>query len=256
MAISPTGSLSEALGVRPGDVVALTGGGGKTAALYRLGEELAALGYPVLLGGTTRFTPPERGDAPQLTMLPPDGDRDPPLDGPWPRTIATGHGDKGRLLPVTAAWVDALHARRPELTIILEADGSSMRPFKAPAAHEPVIPSSATLVTPVVGLDILGRPLDDVHVHRAAIAAALAGVAAGMPVDEAIVAAVISHPDGGRKELPAGARWVPLLNKCDSDERFERARRLAALLAPGAERVAVSRLRPRPYGFWALTGGS
>ena len=40
-----------------------------------------------------------------------------------------------------------------------------MRPVKAPAAHEPVIPLEATLVVPVVGLDALEGPIDEVA-HR------------------------------------------------------------------------------------------
>src|SRR5690242_17300935 len=158
--------LHEALAVRPGDVVALVGGGGKTSALYRLGRELAALGRPVVLSGTTRFTPPEAGEAPNLLIL--EAEHPAPLveGGPWPCTVATGHGNRGRFLPVRVEWVDQLHAAHPDWTIVLEADGSAMRPFKAPAAHEPVIPATATLVVTVAGIDAAGRPLDETHVHR------------------------------------------------------------------------------------------
>lgn len=239
--------LVEALQVGPGDVVALVGGGGKTSALYRLGRELAARGGAVLLSGTTRFTPPERGAAPHLTML---GEDEPPeavpADGPWPRTVATGHGSKGRLLPVTPHWVDALHALRPRWTVVLEADGSAMRPFKAPAAHEPVIPACATVVVPVVGIDAAGRPLDGTHVHRPEAVAALTGATPGTPVDERLIGAVLCHPEGGRKGAPAGARWAPLINKADTPERRARAEALAALLRPAAERVVIARLRGEP----------
>jgi probable selenium-dependent hydroxylase accessory protein YqeC len=47
----------------------------------------------------------------------------------------------------------------PGVCILNEADGSRMRPFKAPAEHEPVIPEETTLVVPVVGADIFGRTL-------------------------------------------------------------------------------------------------
>ena len=241
--------LAEALGVRPGDVVALVGGGGKTAALYRLGRELAArpdVGG-VVLSGTTRFTPPERGAAPNLTLLDP---ADPPqcvaVSGPWPRTVATGQGSKGRLLPVAPEWVDALYALHPDWTIVLEADGSAMRPFKAPARHEPVIPACATLVVPVVGIDAAGRPLDEAHVHRPEIVAALTGTRPGAPVDEALIAAVLTHPDGGRKGTPPAARWLPLINKADTPARLARADTLAALLRPAARRVVIARLRDEP----------
>jgi probable selenium-dependent hydroxylase accessory protein YqeC len=245
--MKPPLTLTEALDIGRGDVVALVGGGGKTAALYRLGQELAYRGVSVVLSGTTRFTPPERGAAPDLTIIAPDDSVEAlaPADH-WPVTVATGHGSQGRLLPVEPGWVDELHARHPDWAIILEADGSAMRPFKAPATHEPVIPSSATLVVTVVGIDAAGRPLDDTHVHRHEIVAALAGAAPGSVVDEALMAAVLVHPDGGRKGVPLGARWVPLINKADTPERGEHAERLARLLLQHTSRVLVTRLRDDP----------
>ena len=242
-----TETLAQALAIGLGDVVALVGGGGKTAALYRLGRELAARGVPVVLGGTARFTPPEGGPPPNLLVL---AEQDPaptlPPEGPWPLTVTTGHGSKGRLLPVPAAWVDVWHARHPDWVIVLEADGSAMRPFKAPAAHEPVIPPSATLVVPVVGIDAVGRPLDDTHVHRHEIVAALTGAKPGAPVTEDVIAATLRHPSGGRKGVPPGARWVPLINKADNPQRLAHAQRLVALLAAEAERVVIARLRGEP----------
>lgn len=241
--------LAEALGVGPGDVVAFVGGGGKTAALYRLGRELAARpgAAGVVLAGTTRFTPPEHGEAPNLTIIgPDDGAAAVPAGGPWPRTVATGHGHKGRLLPVTPEWVDQLHALRPAWTIVLEADGSAMRPFKAPAAHEPVIPACTTVVVPVVGIDAAGRPLDETHVHRPELVSALTGAPAGAGVDEHTIARVLCHPHGGRKGTPAAARWIPLVNKADTPERLARAESLAALLLPAAPRIVIARLRADP----------
>lgn len=245
--MSGTDTLAQALAVHTGDVVALVGGGGKTAALYRLGWELATRGVPVVLGGTARFTPPEGGPVPNLLMLTEAAEAPAlPPEGPWPLTVTTGPGSKGRLLPVPVEWVDAWHARHPDWVIVLEADGSAMRPFKAPAEHEPVIPVSATLVVPVVGIDAAGRPLDATHVHRHEIVAALTGAEPGALVTEDVIAATLVHPSGGRKGVPPGARWVPLINKADNPERLAHAERLAALLTAEAERVVIARLRGEP----------
>ena len=94
-----------------------------------------------------------------------------------------------------------------ELDIILnEADGSRMRPFKAPADHEPVVPECTTLLVPMVGVDTLGCPLTEEYVHRPGRVAALAGVEVGVEVTPSIVASVLTHPQGGLKGMPPGAR--------------------------------------------------
>lgn len=239
--------LTEALNVRRGDVVALVGGGGKTAALYRLGAELSSHRVPVLLCGTARFTPPEGSEPPNLVVVESEAElRRALLRRASPLTVTTGWGSKGRLLPLPPAWLDAVHRDEPGLTIVIEADGSAMRPFKAPGEHEPVIPAGATLVVSVVGVDAAGRPLDETHVHRPERVAAISGAPLGATVTPEMIAAVLRHSDGGRKGLPAGARWVPLLNKADSAARRAVAEAVAALLMPAAERVVIAQLKRTP----------
>ncbi len=237
--------LAEALGIQDGDVVALTGGGGKTTALYRLGDELAARGGPVVLTGTTRFTAPVGGSHPNLRFIGPDASpEDTVVAGPWPLTLATGTGSNGRLQPLNSVQVCRLVAARPEIVIVMEADGSALRPFKAPANHEPVVPDCATVVVTICGLDVLGRPLDGRAVHRPERVAELAGAALGAVVDERMVSAVLLHPQGGRKGLPPSARWLPLLNKADTPALRARAEQLAdLLLSGGAGCVVIASLR-------------
>lgn len=239
--------LVDALAVRAGDLVAIVGGGGKTTALYRLGVELAAREAPVVLSGTTRFTPPERGEAPNLVIVEDeDALRRAVAAGRWPLTVASGWGSKGRLLPIDPAWLDELHHERPELAIAVEADGSAMRPFKAPGEHEPVIPAGATLVVACAGLDAVGRPLDETHVHRPERVAALTGAGLGDPVTEEMVCVALLHPDGGRKAVPAGARWTVLLNKADTPEREAAGRRMAARLQRAGAGVVLAKLKRPP----------
>jgi probable selenium-dependent hydroxylase accessory protein YqeC len=105
-----------------------------------------------------------------------------------------------------------------------------MRPFKAPAAYEPVIPEETTVVVPVVGSDVFGKMLDAEHVHRPELIAALTGAPLGAPITPEMVARVLTHPDGGRKGVPAGARVVVLINKVDSLPDRKAASETAELL--------------------------
>jgi molybdenum cofactor cytidylyltransferase len=121
--------------------------------------------------------------------------------------------------------------RQPGRLVLVEADGSAHRPFKAPAEHEPVIPAGAADVVVCAGLQVLGRPLDERWVHRPELAAGLAGVAPGSPVTPWVAATVLLAPAGGRKGVPRGARCHALLNvageAAPGPEALELARRLA-----------------------------
>ena len=123
----------------------------------------------------------------------------------------------------------------PRACILNEADGSRMRPFKAPAEHEPVIPVDTTLVVLVVGADVFGKPLDADHVHRPELISALSGAPLGTPITPEIVAFVVAHRDGGCKGVPAGARVFVAINKVESLPDRKPARETAEhLLRDGA----------------------
>jgi probable selenium-dependent hydroxylase accessory protein YqeC len=240
--------LSEALGLGGREVVALVGGGGKTTMMYRLCRDAARRGRRAVATGTARFTPPADGlDAPSLVdeneeRLVISVAKRLSSDEPW-IIAATGHGSQGRLLPLSYDAVARL-TLIPDLDLIaIEADGSAMRPFKAPAEHEPAVPPSATIVVAVVGADIFGRSLAEDAVHRPERVAALTGAEPGAPVTPAMVAAVLSHPEGGCKDVPAGARFVALINKV-TPAREQQARETAKLLLDaGIERVVLAQVR-------------
>jgi molybdenum cofactor cytidylyltransferase len=86
------------------------------------------------------------------------------------------------------------------------------------------------VVIPLVGLDVLGQPLDAEHVHRPQLVAELTGAALGDPVTPAMIAAVLAHPQGGAKDLPPSARVIPFLNKAEDAVSLAAAREIARLL--------------------------
>jgi molybdenum cofactor cytidylyltransferase len=239
--------LTEGLGVRPRDVVAFVGGGGKTTAMYRLCAEAAAHGLHAVASGTARFTEPAGNRQAPLVI---DEDERRLVSGVHSRLAAaswviaaSGRGSKKRLLPVSFGTVSALAADPLVGLLALEADGSALRAFKAPAEHEPVVPPSATLVVVVVGADIFGRTLTGDAVHRPERVAELTGSSPGAVVTPEMVAAVLAHREGGRKGVPEGARFAVLINKVTS-RRLEPARAAARLLLErGVQRVVLGRVR-------------
>lgn len=248
---TPPVGLRTALGMGDSEIVAIVGGGGKTTILYRLGDETVATGGRAILTGTTRFTPRADGVQPrvvfaesELALL--DGLRA-ALAIEQMVVAGAGWGNKGRIMPVEPLWLAAMAAIPHVTAVIAEADGSAGRPFKAPAEHEPVVAPSTTLLISVVGIDVLGKPLSAEKVHRPEIAAALTDTQLDTPVDEGMIARVLIHPLGGRKGLPPAARWIPVLNKIETDAQHRAARRIAELLlAGGAERVVIARAAHDP----------
>ena len=241
-------TLADALGLRGDEVVALVGGGGKTTAMFRLAREIVAKGGRAITTTTTRIF------AAQIALAPAHV----PAADATPERVSAALAAHGQVLvigPTNAGTGKAdgvslelfrrLRAWHPEACILNEADGSRMRPFKAPAEHEPVIPVETTLVVPVVGADVFGQPLDADHVHRPELVSALSGAPPGAPITPEIVARVLAHPEGGRKGVPAGARVVALINKVESLPDRAPARETAARLLrePAIHAVVLTTLR-------------
>ncbi len=264
--------LAQAFGIKDGDVVSLVGGGGKTTAMFRLAEELAAAGRRVVTTTTTRIFAAQIKLAPSHICV---EEEERALDDlraalqQQRHVLVIGTTDEeGKACGVEPEFVDRIRELALADVIINEADGSRMRPFKAPGEHEPVVPSCTTLLVPVVGVDVIGAKLDDEHVHRAERVAALSGVPLGVSIDPELVARVLSHADGGLKHRPAQARVIPLINKAqnvgqllvarDIAEQLLRAPEIAAV-AIGAVRNAalpVSELHSRVSAIVLAAGGS
>lgn len=212
--------ITDALRVQAGDVVTLVGGGGKTTVMFRLAEELTAAGLTVISTMTTKIFVGQMERAPAGILLGEDDTLPFELTTLLAarRHVLIGERitvDREKVEGVPPEVVDRLAATRFADVVIVEADGSRRLPFKAPAAHEPVVPASTTILVPLVGLSVLGQPLDAAHVHRPELVAAFVDAALGDPVTADLIVRVLEHPEGGAKGLPLNARLVPMLNKAD-----------------------------------------
>jgi probable selenium-dependent hydroxylase accessory protein YqeC len=240
--------LLDALGMTADEVVALVGGGGKTTAMFRLAREVVDNGGSAITTTTTRIfgaqiaLAPAHVPAADLTR-----ERVSAALAVHRHVLVIGATDagSGKAEGVSLDLFRRLRAWFPGVCLLNEADGSRMRPFKAPAAYEPVIPADTTLVVPVVGADVFGKSLDADHVHRPELVSALCGAPPGTPITPAIVARVLAHPQGGRKGVPAGARVVVLINKVESLPDRAPARETAERLLrePAIHSVVLASLR-------------
>lgn len=217
-------------------VTALVGGGGKTSLLFALAQALAARGERVLCTTTTRMLLPEKTDwlavavgAPLETVTASK------KTATFAALFPTEEKDAGKVRGYAAPAVDAYWRSDREQCIIVEADGAARKPIKAPAEHEPVIPSLTTAVIAVVGLSCMGRPLSEETAFRAERLAALAGVRLGDAITPAAVARLASHPEGMFKSAPPHAARLLFCNQSD----------LPGAATAGAELATeIRRLRP------------
>jgi molybdenum cofactor cytidylyltransferase len=198
-------------------VIALVGAGGKSSLLFRLGEELAAAGRPALLTATTRMWASQVDRAPFGLITA----SEPALAFELPTSLrgygqvlalAGPAGESGKLAGLSSEAICRLAALDEVGAVVVEADGSREHLLKAPAAHEPLVPACATHVITVAGLAAVGNPLDQATVHRLEIAAALTGLQPGDILTAEAVAALLAHPQGGRKGCPAHATPLLYLN--------------------------------------------
>jgi probable selenium-dependent hydroxylase accessory protein YqeC len=187
--------------------------------MFRLAREIVERGEPVLTTSTTHIFAEQVKLAP-ASVRAADATREGVLAAldAHRHVLVIGDTDltTGRAAGISPDLFARLRAWCPSRCLVNEADGSRGRAFKAPARHEPAIPPETTLVVPVIGADVFGEPLDAEHVHRPELVQALSGVAPGTRVTPELVARVLAHPEGGRKNVPARARVVVLINKVET----------------------------------------
>ncbi|PID85443.1 MAG: putative selenium-dependent hydroxylase accessory protein YqeC [Chloroflexi bacterium] len=245
------------------EIVAIVGGGGKTSLMFALAHSLPGR---IVATTTTRIFAAQMKLAAAAVFYPAAGAGDAEffatvseeLDK-WGQCLVIGEvgeqQEKAFGVPLT---LPGQMLAQPDVDFVLvEADGSRMRPIKAPAAHEPVIPPDSTLVVPVVGMDALTRPLSEIAHRPEKIeellmvnpATSAGQVSPWSRVNEMLtpkaVAQILTHPLGGLKGVPAGARVIPLLNKVERDAPLAAAQEIAQLILhePRIERVVLGAMQ-------------
>lgn len=230
----PINSLREALDIQPKELVSLVGAGGKTTLMFALARELSDNKGLVITTTTTKIFPPSSSDTPSLIVSREEKEI---VDFISENASKVGHvtiasqllANSGKLQGISPLLISRLIKLNLVNYIIVEADGASRRPLKAPNLPlEPVIPQLTSLVIPVVGIDALGCKLSEENVFRSAIASKLTGLALGETVSAETIANLILHPAGITGGSPAQARIIPFINKIDLHADLSIARDLAS----------------------------
>lgn len=237
-----TDSLQEALGLRSsGELISVVGGGGKSALLFALGRTLP--GRTILTTTTRIFAAQTKRAEQSCAYGTPECDAALSEGTDGLLVIGEIEGDKAK--GVEREVPARLLAMQGVDSVVVEADGSRMLPAKAPAAHEPVLPEETTLLVAIAGIDALDGPIEKTC-HRPERVSALVGRGTSALLDAASLARLLTHPEGGLKDLPAKARAAIVINKVETAEAWAKARSLAAeaLLEPRVDRVVLGAIEP------------
>ncbi len=229
--------LTAALGLGPREHVAFVGGGGKTNLMEALARELTLGEARVVTTTTTKLRQSEARRFP-CTILCASGSH-------WHEKLRDGLERYGSVF-VARRFIEPekVEGINPQLAdslfkdplvdyLIVEADGSAGRPLKAPATHEPVIPSSVSLVVAVIGLEAIGRPLGPQVVFRPEFYERATGLKQGLMLTPDAIAKIFRSAQGLFKNTPHSVRRVAFLNKLDLLSDHQKVRELTDLLLQG-----------------------
>jgi probable selenium-dependent hydroxylase accessory protein YqeC len=187
--------------------------------MFALAVELAGLGKRVVTGTTTKIAKDEAQKAPQIVCT--------GCNPNWQAQVKKGllggghvlvgcrSLASGKLKGIPPADADLLYQDPGADYLILEADGAARRPIKAPAAHEPVTPLSATVVVAIIGADAISEPCTPETVYRLEEFARLTGLRRGDRLDPERLAGLFLEPEGLFKNSPKSARRIVFLNRID-----------------------------------------
>ena len=251
--MNSTTPLRKSLQLKDGGVISVVGAGGKTAIMLRLARELSNKKENVLATTTTRILrPPKRfGGEFILSSSADDILKKSKYFLKSNHQIAAASYFVSRTQNKVAGFspetIDRFHASGVFQWIIVEADGAAQRPLKAPAAHEPVIPSRSSLVIGVVGLDSVGKTLSEKNVFRPELFSKITGIPLGSRVTAESIAKAAIHKNGVMKGSPEGAKQILFLNKADIPKGKAHARNILKSIkkfGPGAiEKIIVGMAR-------------
>ncbi len=236
-------SIEQALRASKSSCIAFIGAGGKTTALFQLARELAKH-TPVIVTASSHFGEWQISLADTHLIV----ESPVALEGLENKlqgvTLITGIFDGDRTKPLGEKSLDWLHqfCKNHSVPLLIEADGSRQKPLKAWAEHEPPIPNFVEQVVHVVGLSGIGKPLSEEVVHRAEIYSKLSGLDVGEIITSDALIHVLTHSDGGQKNIPPNARIIVLLNQADSAELQSIAHGMVNSLLSSFHSVVVSSL--------------
>jgi probable selenium-dependent hydroxylase accessory protein YqeC len=258
-------TLAEAFALKPGSIVALVGGGGKTSTMMRLCEELGREGRRVLATTTARMKMEELGPM-QDVLLWDDRNNSGPAwtscrdskgsDAAWigavlegqtkPTLSATFLGRslmRDKVVGLPSDYLGDLLSQLKWDEVVVEADGSRGRSIKGHRLGEPAIPLCATHCVIVIGADGIEGPVNEETCHRPELVMDLLGLSWGEALTPRRVVDLLRHPRGLLSKIPGDVEPLVYVNKVPLGKELPAVKLLAQEIlercGPRIRRIAM-----------------
>ena len=221
-------------------VLSVVGGGGKTSLIFRIMEELTAVGKKVLITTTTHMAyEPDRPFAEDGDMISIKQN----LEECGYTIVASLDREKHKIGALSEEKLKEIKVLAD--VMLIEADGAKRYPLKVPASWEPVIWGQTDLVIAVAGLDAVGEPICKVC-HRSNRVADFLGKETEEKLTEEDIVRIVLSTEALRKCVD-GREYRVLLNKADIPGKSQVAESIADRLEEQGIHAAWGSLREKEY---------
>ncbi len=190
---------SFSININEKSIITFVGGGGKTSTIIALAQELKELGKNVLITTTTHMYSSiiKLEDKPYITVL-------------WESIV--GEKIKG----ASPSVIDKIYKNNFYDFILVEGDGAKGRSIKGSANFEPVVPIETKKTIGIIGIDCLGKPINEKYVHRPEIFARLVNKDIGETIDVNSIVKLTLNKNGIFKN--SKGKNILFLNKIENSE--------------------------------------
>lgn len=204
--------LLDAFDIKKGDIITITGAGGKTSLMFSLAKKLSLIGK-VLVTTTTKIFVPNVEDYEELITT------ETKIKGREKNIFVYGEKiENGKLYSLSYEKIFDL--KKDFDFIIIEGDGAKEKKIKAWNNTEPCIPTFSNKVIGVINLDISNLKLEEYNIHRFELFKEKFKNYVNMIVDKNFLTDYISSGDFF-KNSPLSKKYI-FFNGIDGDNYLEK----------------------------------
>jgi probable selenium-dependent hydroxylase accessory protein YqeC len=201
--------LSNLIDLPTHPLISIVGAGGKTTTMYMLASELAQRGKRVITTTTTNIFFPQKGDTDTLIVAPETPTLLKMISVAWKQyhrvTVARAAIGAAKLAGLQPEQPYELLMKSGADVVIVEADGARHHMIKAPAEHEPAIPTFTNVALLMMGAQAINQPLSTEVAHRPERITVVIGMKQGEMLTPSRIARLMQSEQGAFKHIPETA---------------------------------------------------